>query len=181
MNINRFKKPFNMQVRSVSIVAFLLLNSIFMSAQTPKDQKGFDKMVDGLISSTVPVISVEDLDQQGLETYHLLDAREWGEFQTSHLEGATWVGYNNLQETVIASLPKDKPVVVYCSVGYRSEKIGEKLEEMGFSNVLNLYGGIFDWVNHGKPVVNSQGESTEKVHAYNKKWGKWLKKGEKVY
>lgn len=181
MYLNNLKKWFKMRIRLVSLSAFMLFNSVFMSAQSPKDQKAFNKMVDGLISSTVPVISVEDLDQQGLESYSVLDAREWNEFQTSHLEGATWVGYNNLQNRVLASLPKDKPVVVYCSVGYRSEKIGEKLEEMGFSNVVNLYGGIFDWVNNGKPIVNAQGESTEQVHAYNKKWGRWLNKGEKVY
>ena len=181
MNINLMKKGFMVRLKLLSLILFLLMNSTYMFSQSSKEQKAFNKMVDGLISSTVPVISVEELAQKGLESYTILDAREWDEFQTSHLAGATWVGYNNLQKQVVGTLAKDKPVVVYCSVGYRSEKIGEQLEKMGFGEVLNLYGGIFDWVNHDMPLVDSEGKATAQVHAYDKKWGKWLQKGEKIY
>ena len=44
-----------------------------------------------------------------------------------------------------------------------------------------MYGGIFEWVNEGFPVVNNQEKQTDNVHAYNKSWGIWLKKGVKVY
>ena len=91
------------------------------------------------------------------------------------------VGYDHFQEYKLKDIPKDQPIVVYCSVGYRSERIGEKLQEMGFTQVYNLYGGIFDWKNRGMEVENMEGEPTEKVHTYNKKWGQWLLRGEKVY
>jgi 3-mercaptopyruvate sulfurtransferase SseA len=70
---------------------------------------------------------------------------------------------------------------VYCSVGYRSEKVSEQLRQAGYQTVYNLYGGIFEWKNQGHPVVNAEGEPTERVHAYNRSWGVWLKKGDKVY
>ena len=52
---------------------------------------------------------------------------------------------------------------------------------MGFENVRNLYGGIFQWKNQDKPVVDTKGIKTDSVHTYSKAWSKWLKKGIKVY
>jgi len=71
--------------------------------------------------------------------------------------------------------------VVYCSVGYRSERIGEKLLDKGFTNVYNLYGGIFDWINNDYPLVDIADQPIQKVHGYNEDWSKWVCKGEKVY
>jgi 3-mercaptopyruvate sulfurtransferase SseA len=66
-------------------------------------------------------------------------------------------------------------------VGIRSETISEKLKKAGYTDVHNLYGGIFEWKNKDYPVVDSEGKETENVHAYSKVWGKWLNKGVKVY
>ena len=70
---------------------------------------------------------------------------------------------------------------MYCSVGYRSEKISEKLIAAGFTDVSNLYGGIFEWVNIGRPVYKASNQKTNRVHTYNKEWSKWLRTGIKVY
>ncbi len=70
---------------------------------------------------------------------------------------------------------------MYCSVGVRSERVGEKLQQAGFKNVRNLYGGIFAWKNKGYVVYNQQNEPTDSVHAYNRYWGQWLTKATKVY
>ena len=81
----------------------------------------------------------------------------------------------------LKNIQKNSRIIVYCSVGYRSERIGEQLLANGYSNVTNLYGGIFEWVNSDYPVVDTNNVKTNKVHAYSKLWGKWLKNGEKVY
>jgi len=57
----------------------------------------------------------------------------------------------------------------------------EELLELGYTNVKNLYGGIFQWKNDGFDVVNNQSMVTDSVHTYNKSWSKWLVKGVKVY
>jgi len=44
----------------------------------------------------------------------------------------------------------------------------------GFTNVYNLYGSIFDWVEKGYPLENAEGNSTLQVHTYNQRWGKLL-------
>jgi len=78
-------------------------------------------------------------------------------------------------------LSPDAHIVTYCSVGYRSERIGEKLQDAGFQNVQNLKGSIFQWINEGNKVVDKDGKTTQQVHGFNEKWGKWLKKGKIVY
>ncbi len=76
---------------------------------------------------------------------------------------------------------KNATYVVYCSVGVRSEKIGKKLMDLGYTDVKNLSGGMFKWINEGYDVVDSAGRTTQKVHAYNRFWGLLLDKGMKVY
>ena len=137
----------------------------------------YDEKLDKLYNKTVPLINADSVPEGAA----FLDTRELEEFEVSHIPGATFTGYKDFNTDSLKHLSKSDTIVVYCSVGYRSERIGEKLQKMGFSNVYNLYGGIFSWKNSGKSVENSDGEETEQVHTYNKAWSKWLTRGEKVY
>lgn len=142
----------------------------------------YNLMLQGLYENTVPQISPTELKQvlEGNPSFILLDTRSRAEYEVSYIKGARLVDYDSLNIEALDSIPRSAPVIVYCSVGYRSERVGEKLQQAGFTNVQNLYGGIFKWVNEGEPVYNAKGQ-TEKVHAYAKSWGIWLQKGEKVY
>ncbi|MBL7818760.1 MAG: rhodanese-like domain-containing protein [Saprospiraceae bacterium] len=141
----------------------------------------FDKTVANWLSFTVPTVSPNDVKK--MPNVLLLDARERAEYNVSHLPNAIFIGYNNFDKKTLDSIPKDKPLVVYCSIGYRSEKIGEKLQKMGFTKVYNLYGSIFEWINEGNQIVDNQGNTTKKVHTFNKSWSKWVdeSKAEKVW
>lgn len=145
------------------------------------NQKSFDILLKTMLSESVPQITVPELASKDLSKVILLDAREENEFQVSHLPNARWIGYETFDPKTTADLDKDREIIIYCSIGVRSEKIGEKLQDLGFTNIKNLYGSIFEWVNQGNPVVNPKGEKTQKVHAYSKTWGIWLNKGQKVY
>jgi len=127
----------------------------------------------------VPEVSVPEAIK--MKDVIFLDAREEAEYEVSHLAAAVFVGYEKFNLESISRLEKNSKIVVYCSVGYRSEKIAEKMKAAGFTNVSNLYGGIFEWVNQENPVVDTDGQETKNVHAYNKTWGVWLNKGNKVY
>ena len=109
------------------------------------------------------------------------DAREKKEYDVSHINNALFTGYDDFNLSRLNSIPKDREIIVYCSIGKRSEKITEKLREAGYTNVSNLYGGIFEWVNQGNSVVDLNNKNTNKVHAFSRFWGQWLDKGEKVY
>lgn len=168
-------------MKQLILFLLIILMPLLASAQQTLNPK-FDKKIEGLIERSVPLISCERLEKKmNTSNLYLLDAREKKEFETSHLKDAVWVGYNTFSPKSLASIPKDGIVVVYCSVGYRSEKIGEQLEQMGYSRVYNLYGGIFEWVNRAYPIVDQKNETTSKIHAYDQDWGRWVNKGEKVY
>ena len=113
----------------------------------------------------------------------LLDAREREEFEVSHLKNAIWVGYDDFEISRLLKVAPNKqtPILVYCSVGIRSEDVGEQLKMAGYTQIRNLYGGIFEWKNQGYPVYDMQQQSTEKVHPFSKYWGFLLTNAEKVY
>lgn len=133
----------------------------------------FEQTVDSYLKYTVPTISVSSLaDHQ--EDYVVLDAREMEEFRVSHIPNAVQVGYDRFDMSKVSDIPKDQAIVVYCSIGYRSEKIGEKLLDAGYQKVYNLYGSIFEWANRSFPLVIWNGKGTNEIHTYNKNWSKWV-------
>lgn len=163
-----------------------LLLIVSCNAQEPANRAHcadtkFDKKVASTLNFTVPTINPEGVKK--LSDALILDAREKNEYEVSHLPNAVYIGYDKFEKNVLKNIPSDTPIVVYCSIGYRSEKIGEKLQKLGFKNVYNLYGSIFEWVNQGNQVVDNQGITTKKVHTYNRNWSKWVDgdKAEKVW
>lgn len=117
------------------------------------------------------------------ENVWFLDTREQEEYNVSHIPNANYIGFKDFsKEELLTLIPdKDAAIIVYCSIGVRSEKIGKKLKSLGYVNVKNLYGGIFEWTNNNFPLEDENGVSTEKIHAFTKQWGRYLEKGEKVY
>lgn len=171
------------------IKIFLLNLTVFVSgcfAQAPPNvsvqSEKFNSRLEFLLSFSVPVIDVKDLSKTK-ENYLILDAREQKEFEVSHIEGAKFIGYDNPNFEILTDTPTDQPIVLYCSVGYRSEKLGNKLKKRGFTNVHNLYGSIFEWANESLPLVDKNEQPTNKVHTFNKRWSKWVQEGkaEKVW
>lgn len=163
--------------------AIFFLSSCFPTQKIAGNttEKEFSDMAEAMSQGTVRDISVEDLTQKNAPNTVLLDARERREYDVSHLASARWVGFDGFDLDSVADLPKNAHIVVYCSVGYRSERIGEKLQQAGFQDVANLKGGIFDWVNKGRPVVDKQGKAVQAVHGYDEEWGKWVKRGKVVF
>lgn len=159
----------------------LLFLAVFSScnAQVTVSDSLYNVTLSALLEHNVTEVNVQNAYAvRNVVTF--VDARESKEYETSHIQHALWVGYDQLNLNTIKKLDRNTPIIVYCSVGYRSEKVTQKIEALGFTNVSNLYGGIFEWVNEGHPIYNTLG-MTKKIHAYNQTWGKWLKKGEKVY
>ena len=157
---------------------------IFFIVQQTFAQKTLDQLLDQYNTRSVPYISVEGLRAlQMNEDVVILDAREDSEYAVSTIEDAQCVGYNNFSvEDISAKITdKDQPIIVYCSLGIRSEEIGEKLQKAGYTNVQNLYGGIFEWKNKGYPTFNSAKKETDSIHTFSKAWSKWLLKGIPVY
>lgn len=157
---------------------FFLFITISSEAQIKSNT--FRATLHMLLVHDVHEISITDAAKNA-GSYLFLDAREEKEFLVSHLPNTRFVGYDHFNITTLGGLSRSQPIVVYCSIGKRSEDITRKLKKEGFTNVYNLYGGIFEWVNQDHPVYDMQNNRTDKVHAYGKFWGKFLNKGTKVF
>lgn len=158
-------------MKKAIIFIFLLVQLSLVYGQVVSED--FDKEIASLLSYSVPIMTVDDLEEYD-EPLLILDAREIEEYNTSHIPSAIHFGYKNPLFHKLDQIDKKQPILLYCSVGYRSEKIGEDLLDMGYLYVYNLYGSIFEWANQGNRVVNSEDEATSKVHTYNKKWSQWI-------
>ncbi len=159
----------------LGLVLFFLMPIFGQQVQS----KSYRLLLKNLLGHTVPETSAIESAADSLATI-FLDAREKREFEVSHLAGAIWVGFDDFEIGRVSNMQKNSRVVVYCSIGYRSEKIAEKLIAAGFSDVKNMVGGIFEWVNRDLPVFDAAGK-TEKIHAFDHVWGIWLRRGVKVY
>lgn len=85
----------------------------------------------------------------------VLDVRTKSEYTGAmgHLKGSKLMPIQTLVSDLrsIESF-KDKPVLVYCHSGGRSAKSASILKSNGFTNVLNLDGGIMSWKANGFPT-----------------------------
>lgn len=84
----------------------------------------------------------------------VLDVRTPAEFAEGHLEGATLLPVQELQQRLgELAAHKREPVFVYCHSGNRSTVASKLLVDAGFEQVFNLRKGINDWKAAGLPVV----------------------------
>lgn len=106
----------------------------------------------------------------------ILDAREWKEFETSHLDGAL-----HYDPAMLDSIPKDRPLLIYCTIGVRSNREAQKASERGFQKIYEMKDGIIGWANASFQLIDPEGKPTDSVHTYNKSFSPLLNKGTAVY
>ena len=165
-------------MKKILLISLLILWKVSLFGQ-----ETLEEVLNKYNHKKVPYIAVAELKNlQQKNKVIILDSRELDEFKVSHIEGAILVGYNHFK---LSSLPdsvdKKTPIVVYCTLGVRSEVIANKLIENGYTDVKNLYGGISEWKNKDYIVIDSIQRMTENIHVYSKKWGKWLIKGNPIF
>ena len=110
----------------------------------------------------------------------LLDVRQEKEYRVSHLQDATQVDPDTDDLSFLNGTDKGAPIVAYCSVGYRSSGLSDRLTAAGYTNVWNLEGSIFQWANEGRPVYRD-GRPVAEVHPYNRLWGTLLTDSLRAY
>jgi adenylyltransferase/sulfurtransferase len=80
----------------------------------------------------------------------LVDVREPNEFQINRIPGTVLIPLGEIPRRY-AELSKDDEIVVHCKMGGRSAKAADFLRSVGFRRVLNLKGGILDWIDRVDP------------------------------
>jgi adenylyltransferase/sulfurtransferase len=80
----------------------------------------------------------------------LVDVREPNEYQINRIPGTTLIPLGEVPRRY-AELDKEEEIVVHCKVGARSARAADFLRSVGFRRVLNLKGGILDWIDKVDP------------------------------
>lgn len=85
------------------------------------------------------------------ENPQIIDVRTQDEFESQHIENARNINWNggSFADRAVVAYDKSKPVFVYCLSGGRSKKAAAKLNELGFTTVYELEGGITKWNSEG--------------------------------
>jgi len=104
----------------------------------------------------------------------LVDTRSADEYRVSHLPNAVlWFDFKDgpPPAVVLEHARSGRPIVFYCSIGYRSGMAAERIARLRGSdqNLFNLKGGIFQWANEGHAL-----EGGSLVHGYDEAWGRLL-------
>ena len=84
------------------------------------------------------------------DTLRIIDVREPNEFQINRIPGAELIPLGELPRRY-AELDPNAELVMQCKSGGRSAKAADFLRSVGFKRVLNLKGGILDWIDKVDP------------------------------
>jgi rhodanese-related sulfurtransferase len=81
-----------------------------------------------------------------------IDVRETSEWKSGHIGGSRHIPLATLTDA-LASIPRDRDVVMICASGFRSSRACNLLKRKGFVTVYNLAGGVSAWQGAGLPLV----------------------------
>lgn len=96
----------------------------------------------------------------------LIDVREPGEFAQARIPGAILIPMSELNQRY-QEIPKNGEVIIYCRSGNRSGQVVNALRRrLGYTNLLNLEGGILAWHQRGLPVDTYPEEATYQATRY---------------
>ena len=114
----------------------------------------------------VAEIDMEQILQQGTEHYLFVDVRPAAERDVSMIPGAITADEFAARQAAA----DERPIVAYCTAGYRSGVFAQQQRKQSDRRVLNLRGGILSWCDHQQPLTTASGEPTHRVHVYAKMW-----------
>ena len=105
-------------------------------------------------SAGLPAVNVKQAASMQSSGALLLDVREADEYAQGHAPGSTLIPLGQLAQRLKELAPfKDKPVVLICRSGRRSQQATQMLEAAGFSAAANIEGGMLAWQQAGLPVL----------------------------
>jgi adenylyltransferase/sulfurtransferase len=106
------------------------------------------------VKKEIQEISSDELSQRinsGRMT--VIDIREDQELTTGHLPGATFIPRGFIELRIESTVPdRSQPICLYCGGGNRSALAARSLQEMGYTQVYSLEGGISKWIRENRPV-----------------------------
>jgi len=134
-------------MRTLIHALLLTASLLFIAACAPAPQTGAPV-------GTFTTISVGDLKARldAGEQLLVLDVRTPEEYsQDGHIAGSTLLPIQELSQR-LDELEKDQPIACFCRSGNRSRTACTQLAQAGFTNLVNVDGGIVAWKAASYPV-----------------------------
>ena len=103
----------------------------------------------------IPALTVDQVPNPLPDSVTVLDVREPVEWQHGHVEASLHVPMMELPQR-LDDLPRDRQLLVVCTVGGRSARAVQFLQQQGF-DATNLDGGLLEWQSSGRPLVSDTG------------------------
>ena len=94
------------------------------------------------------VIFAEQIPAEEWKKMVVIDARDAGQFAKGHIPGAIHMDWRQILAKR-HTIPKDKPVIVYCNTGSLSAQAGFAMRVAGWDNLRILQGGMEEWKAKG--------------------------------
>ena len=102
---------------------------------------------------TVREVDPREADRRRAAGSQLIDVREQVEWDAGHIAGARFIPQGILLEEIESAVPdRNAPIVLYCRSGARSGRMTVALQQAGYTDVVNMAGGILQWQADGLPV-----------------------------
>ncbi len=122
------------------------------------------------IKSRIEEIDPADVRDQLDNGAVVIDVREAEEWSTGHIPGARHVPKSFLESRIEGTAPDhDQPVILYCQSGNRSAWAARTLiDDLGYSNVESMTGGITLWKDRGYPVEQPRTLTAEQRDRYSR-------------
>ena len=99
----------------------------------------------------------------------LIDVREQVEWDAGHVAGALFIPQGVLLDRIEAAVPnRDEEIVLYCRSGARSGRMTAALQQAGYTNVVNMAGGILQWQADALPVEAPTGLTPAQQSRYSR-------------
>lgn len=137
MNYTRF-------IVHVAAVATLGLSAMHANADEPSEAvKAMEEYL-AFVDYGGGTIRPEQIHKDDWKRFHIIDARDQVQFSKEHIPGAVNLEWRQVLENR-ASIPKDKPVLIYCNTGSLSAQAGFALRVAGYENVRIIQGGFAEW------------------------------------
>jgi NADPH-dependent 2,4-dienoyl-CoA reductase/sulfur reductase-like enzyme/rhodanese-related sulfurtransferase len=139
-----YAPPYSSANDPVNVAAFVGLNDI----------TGFSPLV--TVARARAELAAPDERQRPV----VLDVRNLGEYEASHLRGALNIPVDELRFR-LEEVPRGRPLIVHCRSGFRSHLALRILKQNGFAEVRNLSGGYLGVLAYGGFAVEQPEETTE--------------------
>lgn len=117
-----------------------LVSSAEESSEATKVMEEYLAFVDYGGATILP----EQIPGEDWKRFYVIDARDKDQFDKAHIPGAVNIEWRQVLEKR-ASIPKDKPVLIYCNSGSLSAQAGFALRVSGYENVRIIQGGFDAW------------------------------------